>query len=333
MGNSLAIGLADQKIAERSKAAEETMNKYNKKYPPGSAETPASKRDMEKIADTLEETGAPFRARNITLIKTDVNLKYQWGKTIGGKKDLDGYAIVQTADSGYAIAGTWHTGIKKKVLGSWQEYTEAMIMKLDANGNLGNDNGLVADFTDTESSDVSSYIVANKLNSPKLLQSYPMDNIVRTIKVDDKKGVNTIASEAKTYDVNFCSVVSKDDAVGGGTVVTKTRPQMKFEETKEVEAVSKKGKAVNDEIMPILKNIFNNEVKLWDEDISGWVAYRFKRLVTKDDIDKTEAALENLGYKIDRNDNRDFTATRIGQTLNFHFYLGNTNMGRLDIMY
>ena len=70
-------------------------------------------------------------------------------------------------------------------------------------GNLGNDNGLVADFTDTESSDVSSYIVANKLNSPKLLQSYPMDNVVRTIKVDDKKGVNTIASEAKTYDVNF----------------------------------------------------------------------------------------------------------------------------------
>lgn len=159
-----------------------------------------------------------------------------------------------------------------------------------------------------------------------------MDNIVRTIRVGDKNGVNTTASEAKTYDVKFCSVTAKDDAVGG-TVVTKTRPQMKYEETKEIEATSKKGKPINDEIMPILKNVFDNEVKLWDEDPTGWVAYRFKRLVTKDDIDKTEAALVNIGYKIDRNDNRDFTATKIGQTLNFHFYLGNTNMGRLDIMF
>ena len=266
------------------------------------------------------------------LVKTDANFKYQWGKIIGGTKNLDGYSIVQTADSGYAITGTWHTGIKKKVLGSWQEYTEAMIMKLDANGNLGHDNGLVADFADTESSDISSYIVAaNKLNSPKLIQSYPMDNVVRTIKVDDKNGVNTIASKAKTYDVKFCNVVSKEDAVGS-TAITKTRPQMKYEETKEVENMSKKGKLVNDEIMPILKSVFV-DVKLWDDDPAGWVAYRFGRLVTKGDIDKTEAALENLGYKIDRNDNRDFTATRIGQTLNFHFYLGNTNMGRLDIMY
>jgi hypothetical protein len=48
------------------------------------------------------------------LVKTDANFKYQWGKTIGGTKNLDGYDIIQTSDSGYAIAGTWHTGIKRK---------------------------------------------------------------------------------------------------------------------------------------------------------------------------------------------------------------------------
>lgn len=330
MGNTLAI--EDQKMAERSKSYNEMLNKYYKKYPLGSPETPASKRDMEKIGDTIEALSSPFEAKNIILVKTDANFKYQWGKQVGVTKSLYGYDITQTADSGYAITGTWHTGIKYKSLGSWIEYTEAMILKLDANGNLGNDNGLIADFTDTESSDVSSYIVANKLNSPKLLQSYPMDNIVRTIKIGDKNSVNTVASEAKTYEVKFCSVVAKDDTVSD-TAVTKTRPQMKYEETKEIEATSKKGKIINDEIMPILKSVFDNEVKLWDEDIAGWVAYRFKRLVTKDDIDKTEAALEKLGYKIDRNDNRDFTATKIGLTLNFHFYLGNTNTGHLDIMY
>ena len=107
---------------------------------------------------------------------------------------------------------------------------------------------------------------------------------------------------------------------------------MKYDETKEVEATSKKGKPVNEELMPVLKNIFV-DVKLWSDDPAGWVAYRFNRLVTKDDIEKTKTALKNLGYKIDSNDNGDFTATKIGMTLNFHFYLGNTNTGHLDVMY
>lgn len=332
MGNSTVGGYINEDAMKQGAAYEKMMNDYYAKYPIMSPETPESKKALEAISDKISNWQSTQGFRNVVLIKTDANFKYQWGKTIGGTKDLDGYDIIQAADSGYAIAGTWHTGIKKKVLGSWFEYTEALIMKLDANGNLGNDNGLVEDFSDTESSDVSSYIVANKLNSPKLLQSYPMDNIVRTIQVGDKNGVNTTASEAKTYRVKSCSVAAKEDAAGGGTGVTKTRPQMKYEETKEIEAATKKGKTVNDEIMPILKSVFV-DVKLWDDDPAGWVAYRFKHLVTKDDIDKTESALVTLGYKIDRNDNRDFTATRIGQTLNFHFYLGNTNMGRLDIMY
>lgn len=333
MGNNLIGGLYNETSAEREKIYNEMMNKYYKKYPIGTPDTPASKRDMEKIADTIAETEAPFNAKNIVLVKTDANFKYQWGKTIGGTKDLDGYDIIQTSDSGYAIAGTWHTGIKRKVLGTWLETTEAMILKLDANGNLGNDNGLVADFTDTESNNVTSYIVANKLNSPKLLQSYPMNNIVRSIKVSNKQGVTTTASEAKTYDTKSCSTTGKDDSTGSGTTTgTKTRAQMKYEETKAIEATSKKGKPINDELMPVLKNIFK-DVKLWDDFAGGWVAYRFSRVVTKDDINKISTAMTTLGYKIDSNTNGDFTATKIGTTLNFHFYLGNTNEGHLDVTY
>jgi hypothetical protein len=208
-----------------------------------------------------------------------------------------------------------------------------MIIKLNANGNLGNDNGLIADFKDTESDNVSSYIVTDKLSSPKLLQSYPMNNIIRSIKIGDKNGVITTASEAKTYDVKSCSTTSKeDDSTGGTTTGTQTRPQMKYAETKEVEATTEKGKTVNDEILPLLKTVFK-DVKLYDNDISGWVAYRFSRLVTKDDISKLSTAVTKLGYKTDSNTNGDFTATKIGMTLNFHFYLGDTNQGRLDITY
>jgi hypothetical protein len=204
-----------------------------------------------------------------------------------------------------------------------------MIFKLDANGNLGNDNGLIEDFSDIESGDVSSYIVANKLSSPGLVMEYPMDNMLRTIRVSDKNGVNTTTSEAATYNVKFCNTVGKDDSK---LPLAKTRAEMKYDETKAIEATSKKGKIVNDELTPVLKTVFK-DVKLWDDDVSGWVAYRFKRVVTKDDIIKITTALTKLGYKIDSNANKDFTATKIGLTLNFHFYLGDTNQGRLDVMY
>lgn len=334
MGNSTAIDFEDQNVSERNKTYNEMMNEYYKKYPVGSPETPESKRDMEIIADTIEETSAPYNARHIVLVKLDKNFNYQWGKDIGGTRDLDGYAITPTTDSGYAIAGTWHTGLKYKSLGSWMEPTEAMILKLDANGNLGNDNGLVADLSNTESSDVSIYVVANDLSSPELVVEYPMENVVRSITVSNKDGVNTTTSEATTYETRICGITTADGFTGDNPPpTTKTRAQMKYDETIAIEPTTEKGALVNDELTPILNEIYENEVKLWDDDIAGWVAYRFNRLVTEDDINKTIAALEKLGYGIDKNDNKDFTATKIGLTLNFHFYLGDTNTGRLDVMY
>lgn len=328
MGNNLVGGYSN---INGAKQYQDMLNEYYEKYPPMTPETPESKKALEEISAKIEAWQSPLMARNIVLIKTDENFKYQWGKIIGGTKDLDGYAITSTLDSGYAIAGTWHTGIKYKFLTSTLEYTEAMILKLDSNGNLPNNTGLITDFKDTEKSDVSSYIVTDKLTSPNLVLEYPMDNISRSIKAVDKIGVTTTTSDAKTYDSTACNTAVEEDTAT--TTVTKTRVEMKYDETVEIKAVTTKGKAINDELMPILNKIFNNEVKLWDDDAAGWVAYRFKRVVTRDDISKISDALTKLSYKIDSNTNGDFTATKIGMTLNLHFYLGNTNTGQLDVMY
>lgn len=334
MGNNFVSGYINKEIADQGKVYDKMMEDYYAKYPIMSPETPESKKAMEAISKEIESWQLGLMIKNIVLIKLDKNFNYQWGKNIGGTKDLDGYNIIQTADSGYAIAGTWHTGIKYKSMGQTLEYTEAMIMKLDVNGDLGNNNGIVSDFSDTESGDVSVYVVANKLSSPELVVEYPMDNILRTIKLSNKNGINTTASEAMTYNVQICSAATANGftATGGSTPTTKTRPEMKYDETKAIEATSAKGIIVNNELNPILKTVFK-DVKLWDDDVSGWVAYRFKRLVTKDDINKISAAMANLGYKIESNSNGDFSATKIGLTLNLHFYLGDTNTGRLDVMY
>lgn len=334
MGNNFLTGYANTDVYAQGAVYEQMMNDYYKKYPIMSPETPESKKALDDISAEIESWQLGLANKNIVLVKLDKNFNYQWGKMIGGTKDLDGYAIIPTADSGYAIAGTWHTGLKYKSLGSWMEPTEAMILKLDANGNLGNDNGLVADFSDTEKSDVSIYIVTDDLNSPELITEYPMENVVRDIAVSDKNGINTTTSEATTYETQICGITTTDGFTGDNPPpTTKTRAQMKYDETIAIEPTTEKGALVNDELMPILNEIYKNEVKLWDDDIAGWVAYRFNRLVTEDDINETITTLETLGYGIDKNDNKDFTATKIGLTLNFHFYLGDTNTGRLDVMY
>lgn len=331
MGNNLVGGYISDATAKQGAAYEKMLDDYYAKYPQGTPETPASKKAMQELSDEIETWQSGLVVKNIVLIKMDANFNYQWGKILGGTKNMEGYDIMQATDSGYAIAGTWHTGITHRVLTSLMEYTEAMIIKLDANGNLGGDNGLVADFSDAETSDVTSYVVTDALGSSGLAVEYPMDNVMRSIKAGDKKGATTVASKAKTYRVKFCNVAAKGDAAGG-VAVTKTRPQMKYDETKEVEATSKNGKPINEELMPVLKHVFA-DVKLWDDYAGISLDYRFKRLVTKDDIVQLATAVQNLGYKISSDSNGDFTATKIGRTLNFHFKLGNLNEGKLELTY
>jgi hypothetical protein len=66
---------------------------------------------------------------DVYLVKTDVNGNYLWNKTYGGPNDDRGYAIVQTADAGYAIVG--HTGS----FGSGG-VSDIYLVKTDAFGNL-----------------------------------------------------------------------------------------------------------------------------------------------------------------------------------------------------
>jgi len=65
---------------------------------------------------------------DVYVIKLDANGNLQWNKTIGGTGDDRGYSLIQTSDSGYAIAGiTESFGAGKK---------DVYVVKLDANANL-----------------------------------------------------------------------------------------------------------------------------------------------------------------------------------------------------
>jgi len=62
------------------------------------------------------------------LVKIDVSGKMEWNKTYGGAGDDEAYALVQTNDGGYALAG-WTDSVGA---GSW----DAWLVKTDASGNM-----------------------------------------------------------------------------------------------------------------------------------------------------------------------------------------------------
>jgi hypothetical protein len=65
---------------------------------------------------------------DVYLVKLDANGNLQWTKTIGGKEEDVGFSLIQTSDSGYAIAGTTTSfGAGGK---------DVYVVKLDAHGNL-----------------------------------------------------------------------------------------------------------------------------------------------------------------------------------------------------
>ena len=65
---------------------------------------------------------------DVYLVKLDANGNIQWTKTIGGKDEDVGTSLIQTSDSGYAIAGV------TKSFGAGK--ADVYLVKLDANGNL-----------------------------------------------------------------------------------------------------------------------------------------------------------------------------------------------------
>lgn len=65
---------------------------------------------------------------DILVFKTDASGNTQWARTFGGASSDDAYGVVQAADGGYVICGSWN----KSVMSS----TDILFFKLDASGAL-----------------------------------------------------------------------------------------------------------------------------------------------------------------------------------------------------
>lgn len=81
-------------------------------------------------------TNTNHGAYDIWVVKLDINGNIQWSKLIGGNQDDIVYAVQQTSDNGYVIAGTsWSSG-NGDITATTHGYSDFLVVKLNASGDV-----------------------------------------------------------------------------------------------------------------------------------------------------------------------------------------------------
>ncbi|MFA6521326.1 MAG: hypothetical protein WCT53_03005 [Candidatus Gracilibacteria bacterium] len=306
--------------------ADEDYNNYVKKQktaPKKSQEEElAAGVDVEKQTIDFTEK-ADVKLNKIMAIKTDGDFNVQWAKKIGVGKEFLGFDVKGTADKGAVIAGLQRNSTVREVTnGQTFTYDDALLIKLDVNGNAGTNCGLISDYSAISAEDISSYIkVADFTLEIK------NDNELTTNKQ------NPNISQADTKTKNLCALKNYKTPICLQEFQPNTWAELNFENTKEIDSLAKgKSEEVNDEILPILKRVFKN-VKVIDN-IGGFsMEYTLSRLVTQKDIDAVQKELEALGYTTYEKDTDQLIMKKIGRMLVVGFSTNDRLRGIITVSF
>jgi hypothetical protein len=284
------------------------------------------------------EALAQARAINIELIKTDANFNARWVKKFDVEKDLFGYDIQPTVDGGVAVTGIISTNKTHMVIGSAESYGEAILIKTDVNGEVSGCAD-VSDHPEATVEDQSQYLVMQDmtvagakdavLNVNKKVNEKisAVGDTARNICEYQKNNVAPISSYLNS------NIFTSQPGTSVTPPVARTWMQINFENAKEAEIESEKNRQIHEELLPILNQIFSNQVKITDSANSGWMTYCFPRLTTRADVEAVQKYYEGLGYKIDESESGTLNVSKIGLSLRMTFYISNLMKGKLDVMF
>ncbi len=278
-------------------------------------------------------------ATNIGLIKTDADFNPMWVKKIDMERYLSGYALQPTADNGVVVGGTMLTTKMHMVMGSMEPYKEAALIKVDVNGGASGC-ASVSNHPKATLEDQSQYLVSQDMSvagaENKVLS---LNKKVKETVANAKNTARDICQYKKTAVAPSCSLLTTNTSVPsapGGSVtppVAKTWALINYQNTKEVAADGEKNKSIHEELLPILNQVYNNQVKLKDSMPSMWLTYIFPRPATRADVETVQKFYEGLGYKITDSAGGDLWVSKIGLTLHLTFSIQNSMMGKLEIMF
>lgn len=327
-----------QDLANKQEIVTKKCKEFNCKKPGDENTIPEVKPYAEaatKAAQVMNEA----MASNIEIIKTDANFNPRWIKKLDVERDLSGYNAQPTADGGLVMAARIITTKQHMVMSSLEPYEEAIMIKLDVNGNAGGCL-VVSDHRQVSVEDVSQYIVMQDIAATAEDLKLNINKSVKPRVTTIKDVVRGICSYKKSLTMPTCSYLALGMVGGTGTSgsststpVAKTWAQMNYATAKEGKLENDKSKQINDELMVILNKIFNNQVKMTDNMAGMLLDYFFPRLVTRADLEEVQKYYQGLGYKVDESQGGNLYVSRVGLTLHMDFYISNSMLGKLEVLY
>lgn len=304
--------------------SDEDYNNYVKKQKKALKKTrndePALSYDEEKATIDLTEK-TDVKLNKILAIKTDRDFNVLWGKKIGVGKEFFGFDVEATPDAGVVIAGLQRKStFSEAEHGQTFYYDDSLLVKLDVNGDVGTDSGLISDYSAISAEDVNAYIKVADF-TPEI----GTDNgLILT-----RQNPNIKSFDAKTKDLS--APKKYVTGVCPQKIQTKSWAQKNFENTKKIDNIAKgKSQEVNGEILPILERIFN-DVKL-NDNIGGFsLEYTVSRIVTQEDIEAVRKELEVLGYTTYEKDTDQLIMKKVGRMLVVAFSLSDRLRGIITV--
>ncbi|MFH1253236.1 MAG: hypothetical protein V1664_02790 [Candidatus Uhrbacteria bacterium] len=220
----------------------------------------------ENLADYLNDPEKYLSVYNTSgafLIKADEDFNIIWSKEVGGVDYIDPQDIQSTADGGVAISGYYITPEVATVsFGENIYYQDAVLIKLDVNGDASGDDDWVNDYTSFTTADVSQYVVTHDL--PMKIEDFvlPVDQITAPAVPDHAATAASLVAPVTSTVIAEVGSFLAEVATPEVTPETKTWAQINYDDVTPVEPSNDKSQAVHDDLLPGLEEIFNYELTL-----------------------------------------------------------------------
>lgn len=289
---------------------------------------------FDEYLDDPDKYLSGFYSSGAFLIKADEDFNIIWSKEVGGVDYIDAQDIEPTADGGVAISGYYITPEVATVsFGENIYYQDALLMKLDINGDAAGSDDWLVDYTPFTTADVSQYVVAHDL--PTTIEDFvfQVDETPTPTVPDHTATVANLVAPAASTGVAEVGPFLAEVATPGTAVENKTWAQINYDDVVPVEPTNEKSQAVDDDLSPGLNQVFNNEVKIRDNMGGFSLDYVFSRVVTEADVAAVQAYLEGIGYTTYDSNMWQLTMMKVGYTLTMTFSVGNQNKGTLSVTF
>lgn len=340
------ITWADDDYQKKAQAVNDLRKWYGQKY--GDLEilkeekkkTKQSQQDFKKVQAAIKTAGDAYRS-GIFMMKMNQELDISWAKIINPSRGAINYVLKATPDNGAIVAGEYETNIVKSVLySSITYYKDGFLLKFDASGNVNDNKKWLLNFTGQIVTEMMTpYAVSNDL----VVQTgaYPLSLTIRKPEISSyKKAKTSVFAPFKNLKTILCPVAPtllvSDTPLQNSTsssTAQRTWPQINYEKQASTQPVNDKSRTIHNELLTILNQLYNNQVKLIDNMSGSMLSYVFNRVITADDLTAVQKYLEGLGYKTQDAGKNQLTMYKPGYFLILTFSVNNIDKAFLDVTY